>query len=709
MQKYFRARRKFVQLTDYRPMQERLFTPDDTSDKHRARARIEELRQLIRKYDYAYYVEARPLVSDRDYDRLFAELAELERRYPDLVTPDSPTQRVGGQPLEEFAHVEHRRPMLSLANTYTREEVVEFDRRIRQALGDEPYRYCCELKFDGVAISLRYSQGRFAVGATRGDGFIGDDITQNLRTIRALPLAVRPIRVGGVLLTDFEVRGEAYMLRADFERLNRERLAEGEKPFANPRNLTAGTLKLLDPREVARRPLQLVCYYLDSEQVQLESQSANLRLLAELGFPTSPHWRVCPTIDDVFDYIAEWENRRRTLPFDIDGIVVKLDSIEQQQRLGTVARSPRWAIAYKYEAEQARTVLKAITLQVGRTGVVTPVAELEPVFLAGSTVSRATLHNASFVEQLDLRIGDTVYVEKGGEVIPKVVGVDLSARPADAEPWRMPERCPCPHKSKLHRPEGEVNYYCESPACPWQIRRRIEHFASRRAMDIEGLGEKVVAELVEAGLLETVADIYDLHTKRQQLLGRAGWGEKRVQNLLDAIETSKQQPFHRVLYALGIRHVGEETAKLLAEHFGSLDAICRASLDELQAIHEIGPRIAESLRTFCDDPEEREIIRRLRKAGLQFEERRAPRHKHTPLAGQTFVFTGELDSMPRSRAQELVESLGGRASSSVSKSTTFVVVGRDPGSKLAKAQKLGVPTMTESEFLAMLRHHGVSL
>ncbi|RMF36140.1 MAG: NAD-dependent DNA ligase LigA [Chlorobiota bacterium] len=690
-------------------MQEHLFQHTDSDDKRRARQRIEELRALIRKYDYAYYVQAQPLISDRDYDRLFAELVELEQRYPDLVTPDSPTQRVGGQPLEEFAHVQHRTPMLSLANTYTRQEVLDFDRRIRQALGHETYQYCCELKFDGVAVSLRYEEGRFVLGATRGDGLVGDDITANLRTIRSLPLVAQPVTVENVILSNFEVRGEVYMLRRDFEQLNRQRIAEGEKPFANPRNLTAGTLKLLDPRQVAQRPLQLVCYYLDSDQVRLHRQSSNLELLRAMGFPISPHWRLCATLNDVFAFIDQWETRRRELPFDIDGIVVKLDDLEQQRRLGTVARSPRWAIAYKYEAEQARTLLKDIVLQVGRTGVVTPVAELEPVFLAGSTVSRATLHNAAFIEQLDVRIGDTVYVEKGGEVIPKIVGVDLDARPADSTPWRMPTRCPCPHRSRLHRPPGEVNYYCESPACPWQIRRRIEHFASRDAMDIEGLGEKVVAELVEAGFLETIADIYDLASKRDQLVGRPGWGTKRVENLLAAIEASKAQPFHRVLYALGIRHIGEVTAKLLAEHFGSLDAICRATMDELQAIPEIGPRIADSICTFCNDPEERHIITRLKKAGLAFSAQRQSKQSHQPLAGKTFVFTGELDSMTRTQAEELVESLGGRATSSVSRATSYVVVGRSPGSKFTKAQQLGVPILSEREFFELLRTHGVTI
>nr|BAL56002.1 NAD-dependent DNA ligase [uncultured Bacteroidetes bacterium] len=690
-------------------MQEHQFRHSDPDEKRRARQRIEELRSLIRKYDYAYYVQAQPLISDRDYDRLFAELVELEQRYPDLVTPDSPSQRVGGQPLEEFAHVQHRTPMLSLANTYTRQEVLDFDRRIRQALGQEPYQYCCELKFDGVAVSLRYEGGRFVLGATRGDGTVGDDITANLRTIRSLPLVAQPVAVENVVLSDFEVRGEVYMLRRDFEQLNRQRIAEGEKPFANPRNLTAGTLKLLDPRQVAQRPLQLVCYYLDSDQVRLRRQSSNLELLGAMGFPTSPHWLLCATIEEVFAFIDEWETRRRQLPFDIDGIVVKLDDLEQQRRLGTVARSPRWAIAYKYEAEQARTILKDIVLQVGRTGVVTPVAELEPVFLAGSTVSRATLHNAAYIEQLDVRIGDTVYVEKGGEVIPKIVGVDLDARPADSKPWQMPRHCPCPHRSRLHRPAGEVNYYCESPACPWQIRRRIEHFASRDAMDIEGLGEKVVAELVEAGFLETIADIYDLASKRDQLVGRPGWGTKRVENLLAAIEASKAQPFHRVLYALGIRHVGEVTAKLLAEHFGSLDALCRATMDELQAIPEIGPRIADSICTFCNDPEERQLIARLRKAGLAFSAERQSKQSQQPLAGKTFVFTGELDSMTRTQAEELVESLGGRATSSVSKSTSYVVVGHMPGSKFTKAQQLGIPILSERDFLELLRTHGVTI
>ena len=690
-------------------MQEELFTKNDPDDKRRAHERIEELRTLIRKYDYAYYVEAQPLISDRDYDRLLAELVELERRYPDLITPDSPTQRVGGEPLQEFAHVQHRTPMLSLANTYTRQEVLDFDRRIRQALEGEPYQYCCELKYDGVAISLRYEDGRFVLGATRGDGTVGDDVTANLKTIRALPLVVRTVSVDGNPLRSFEVRGEVYMLRRDFEQLNRQRIAQGEKPFANPRNLTAGTIKLLDPRLVAKRPLQLVCYYLECNEVNLRRQSENLRLLHDMGFPTSQHWRVCATIEDVFTYIDEWEHRRRELPFDIDGIVIKLDNLFQQRRLGTVARTPRWAIAYKYEAEQARTLLKDIVLQIGRTGVVTPVAELEPVALAGSTVSRATLHNAAYIEQLDIRIGDTVYVEKGGEVIPKIVGVDMSMRPLDAKPWRMPPHCPCPHRSKLHRPVDEVNYYCESPACPWQIRRRIEHFASRDAMDIEGMGEKVVAELVEAGFLQTIADIYDLKTKRNELIGRPGWGTKRVDNLLTAIEASKAQPFHRVLYGLGMRHVGEVTAKLLADHFGSLDAICQATREELEAIQEIGPRIADSIRTFCDDPEERHIIARLKTAGLMFSTERRPSRAHQPLAGTTFVFTGELESMPRSHAEELVESLGARASSSVSRATSYVVVGHSPGSKFSKAQQFGVPILSEQDFLTLLRTHGLNV
>jgi len=681
--------------------------PQDPQDRRRwAEKRIRELRDLIRLHDYYYYVEAQPRISDREYDALFHELKQLEAEFPDLITPDSPTQRVGGEPLKEFPHVQHRIPMLSLDNTYSREELREFDRRVREALAGEPYRYVAELKYDGVSVSLHYRNGSFVLGASRGDGFTGDDITQNLRTIRSLPLRVRPVEYHGVPLRNFEVRGEVYLLIADFLRLNREREEAGERPFANPRNLAAGTLKLLDPREVAKRPLRLVCYYLLTDEVELQFQSENLQLLRQMGFPTDPHWKLCHTLEDVFAYVDYWEEAREKLPFQIDGIVLKVDSLRQQQLLGTVARAPRWAIAYKYEAKKATTVLKNIVLQVGRTGKVTPVAELEPVFLAGSTISRATLHNADYIAALDLRIGDTVIVEKGGEVIPKVSGVVLEKRPAQAQPYRFPEVCPCPHRQPLYRPPGEVDYYCDHPECPWQIRRRIEHFASRRAMDIEGMGPRVVDQLVQAGLLRNIADIYDLPHHRTKLLALERWGEKSVANLLAAIEASKQRPYPRVLFALGIRFVGEETAKILAAAFPSIDALAQASVEELTAIHGIGDRIAESVYRFFRDPNNQQILERLRRAGLQFAAE-APRvvRKTGFFAGKTFVLTGELASMRREEARREIEARGGRVTDSVSRKTDYLIVGQNPGSKLRKAQELGIPQLSEEQFLQLLKEH----
>ncbi len=678
--------------------------PDPHREKRRrwAERRIQELRELIRLHDYYYYVEAQPRISDREYDALFHELKQLEAEFPELVTPDSPTQRVSGEPLKEFPHVQHRIPMLSLDNTYSRDDVRDFDRRVREALGGEPYRYVAELKYDGVSVSLHYHDGVFVLGASRGDGYTGDDITQNLRTIRTLPLRIRPVEYHGVPLRTFEVRGEVYLLTEDFLRLNREREEAGERPFANPRNLAAGTLKLLDPREVAKRPLRLVCYYLLTDEVELQFQSENLQLLRQMGFPTDPHWRLCETLDDVFAYIDYWDEARERLPFQIDGIVLKIDSLRQQQLLGTVARAPRWAIAYKYEAKKATTVLEAITLQVGRTGKVTPVAEFKPVFLAGSTISRATLHNADYIAKLDLRIGDTVIVEKGGEVIPKVVGVVLEKRPPHAHPYTFPTVCPCPHQQPLYRPPGEVDYYCDHPECPWQIRRRIEHFASRRAMDIEGMGERVVDQLVSAGFLRTIADIYELHRYRHQLIALERWGEKSTDNLLAAIEESK----NRLLYALGIRFVGEETAKILAEAFPSMDQLAAASREELMTIHGIGERIAESVYRFFRDENNRALLERLRRAGLQFAAETPKTRPQTGFfAGKTFVLTGELSTMTRTEARQAIEARGGRVTDSVSRRTDYLIVGRNPGSKLEKARQLGVPVLDEDEFLRLLEEN----
>lgn len=671
---------------------------DNDSNKQE---RAEELRSLIRKYDYAYYVEAHPLVSDREYDSLFRELQDIEREHPELITLDSPTQRVSGEPLKEFPQVTHARPMLSLGNTYSREEVADFDRRARELLEGAAFDYVVELKYDGVAISLTYRDGVLVTGATRGDGVVGDDITQNIKTIGSIPLRVREVEVQGVALRNFEVRGEAYMLNDDFVKLNAEREEAGEKSYANPRNLTAGTLKQLDAREVAKRPLQMVCYYLYTDDLRLTHHSANIALLKDLGFPTGEITAVCSNLDEVFAVIGEYEHKREELPFMIDGIVLKIDSMRQQEELGTVARSPRWAIAYKYEAQKALTRLNSITLQVGRTGAVTPVAELQPVFLAGSTISRATLHNADYIQELDLRVGDMVIIEKGGEVIPKVSGVDTTQRSEDAQPYEFPHSCPCHLQTPLHRPEGEANYYCESPACPWQIRRRIEHFASRRAMDIEGLGEKVVELLVEKQFIHTIADIYDLHLRRDELQKLEGWGEKSVQKLLDGIEASKQQPYSRVLFALGIRFVGEGVAKILAKSFPSLELLQQASVEQLTAVNEIGGRIAQSVLDYCSDEHELALVRRMQAAGVQFEQE-VVEQASSEFAGLTFVLTGELNTMTRTQAGELIEARGGKVSSSVSKKTSYVLAGAAAGSKLQKAIDLGVKVLSEEEFLGMV-------
>lgn len=679
-----------------------LYDTRDGADNSAVVQRIGELRREIRTHDYHYYVESQPVISDREYDRLMQELTELEREYPQFVAPDSPTQRVSGEPLKEFAQVTHERPMLSLSNTYSRDEVLDFDRRVRELLDTVNYRYVAELKYDGVAVSLHYRNGVFSLGATRGNGVVGDDITQNLRTIASVPLAVRPADIGGVPLTNFEVRGEVYMLNNDFLALNEEREAEGEKLFANPRNLTAGTLKLQDPREVAARPLQIVCYNLAVDGAAPRAHSDSLELLRMLGFPTGVY-SLCNTVDELFAFIDSWEGKRSSLPFMIDGIVVKVDSIAQQNALGSVSRFPRWAIAYKYEAQKVRTVLRDILYQVGRTGVVTPVADLEPVFVSGSTVSRATLHNADFIAEKDIRVGDAVLVEKGGEVIPKVVEVVLAERSDDSPPFVFPHVCPCPEQQPLHRYEDEANYYCEYPSCPWQVRRRLAHYASRHAMDIEGLGDKVVDQLVDNRLLVSVADIYELYQHREALVALERWGEKKVDNLLAAVEKSKEQPFARVLYAVGIRFVGEETAKLLAAHFADIHELKDATAERLMAINGIGERMADSIVQFMQDATSRALLHRLELAGVRMvSDSMAAAPASDALAGATFVLTGTLPTMTRDQARALIESHGGKVSGSVSKKTSYVLAGEEAGSKLDKARELGVAVLSEQELLAML-------
>ncbi len=659
-----------------------------------ARQRVRKLREEIREHDYRYYVLAEPTISDEAYDRLLRELQDLEERFPSLRSPDSPTQRVGGEPTKEFGTVIHDPPMLSLGNSYSEEEIRDFDRRVREYLTPDHPRYVAELKFDGVAVAFRYRNGVFTQGATRGDGMQGDDITANLKTIRALPLKLRS---PGRNFSNIEVRGEAFMYRQDFERLNEQRARAGEKLLINPRNATAGTLKLQDPRLVAERPITVLAYTLIAPEARLQSHFDNLRKLRELGLPVSPHVQRCSTIDEAVEFWKSWEERRDTLPFDIDGVVVKVDSLEQQELLGTIAKSPRWAIAFKFASRKAESILRGITLQVGRVGTITPVAELEPVFLGGTTVSRATLHNSDYIAELDLRIGDTVIVEKGGDVIPKVSGVVAGKRPPGTRPFTMPVACPvC--GSPIYRPEDEANYFCDNAECPAQVKGRIEHFAARGAMDIEGLGEAAVHQLVELALVRNVADLYELHRHRRQLEALERWGEKSVNNLLTAIDRSRKQPFHRVLFALGIRHVGAGVARVLADNLGSVDRLQEADVADLEAVTTIGPTIAESVVHFFRDAHNRDLVRRLRAAGLNLAAKQKP---GGTLAGTTFVLTGTLPTLSREEAKRFIEERGGVVTGSVSKKTHYVVVGDDAGSKLARARELGIPTISEEELFSL--------
>ncbi len=660
------------------------------------RKRVEALRKELQDHDYRYYVLSQPTISDEEYDRLMRELVELERANPSFLTPDSPSQRVGGEPTKEFPTVTHTVPMLSLANTYNEDEVRDFDRRVQSLLNKATYKYVCELKFDGIAVSLVYKRGLFVRGATRGDGSQGDEITQNLKTIRSIPLRLRESKKG---FENVEVRGEVYMNREDFRHMNEERELAGEKTFVNPRNSAAGTLKLQDSKVVAERPLNFGAYSLRSENSDLRSHAENLQTLRSLGFPVSHHVQVCSSVNQVVEYWKKWEGRRESLPYDIDGVVVKVDSIQQQGQLGTIAKSPRWAIAFKFATRKAEAVLKDIRLQVGRVGTITPVAELQPVFLGGSTVSRATLHNEDYIKELDIRVGDTVVVEKGGDVIPKVSGVILEKRPAGSKSFSMPRACPeC--GSRLIRPADEANYYCENAECPAQVTGRIGHFAHRGAMDIEGLGEAIIDQLVAPGFVRNFADLYDLHRHRKDLVKLERWGEKSVENLLQAIESSKQKPFPRVLFGLGIHHVGSGVALLLAKHFHSIANLMDATEEQLQTLQGIGPKIGESVYQFFRDRNNRKLVERLEKAGVSLEERRnVPSLR---LSGKTFVLTGTLASMTRSEAKERIEGLGGVVASNVSRQTDYVVAGEEPGSKFNKAKQLGISILDEREFQKLL-------
>lgn len=665
--------------------------------KEELKKRADQLRILIEEHNYKYYILADPAISDYEYDKLMRELIDLENSNPDLITANSPTQRVGGQPTKEFPPFIHSKPMLSLSNTYNESELNDFDRRVKSALAGEDYEYVAELKLDGAAITLIYRDGNFITGATRGDGFQGDEITNNLKTIRSIPLKLRTDKKE---LLNIEARGEVFMRHSDFIKINSEKELSGEKLFANPRNAAAGTLKLQDPKTVSERNLSIFTYYLLPENYESDSHYNNLKVLARIGLPVNPNYRLCKNIKEVMEYCNEWEKKRDKLPYDIDGVVLKVNSLRQQNILGAIAKSPRWAIAYKFEAKKALTKLKDITLQVGRIGTITPVAELESVLLAGSTISRATLHNENFINENDIRVGDFVWIEKGGDVIPKVTGVELSKRDSGLEPFKMPGVCPVCGDAII-KLEDEAAYYCENSQCPAQVKGRITHFASRTAMDIEGLGEAIVEQLVDNKFINNIADIYSLKDRYDELINLERQGKKSISNLIDSIGKSKVKPFAKTLFGLGIRYVGSGTAKILAENFKNIDELMQSDAEKLQSFYEIGPRIASSVERFFKDKNNIKIIERLKSAGLNFTGDNKSDSAKKILSGKTFVLTGELTTMTRDEAKELLESLGGKVTAAVSKKTNFVVVGSNPGSKYDKALSLNVPVLNEDEFKKM--------
>lgn len=658
--------------------------------------RIEKLRQEIRKHDYLYYVRNEPIVSDYEYDLLMQELIALEKDHPEYVTPDSPTQRVGGEPTEEFPTVVHPALMLSLDNTYSHDDLRDFHRRVTELLPGEDIEYVTELKIDGVAVSLRYADGFFVQGATRGDGVRGDDITPNLRTIKSVPLRLLSDDPG---LMNIEVRGEVYIPKPIFRRMNAERESRGEKRFANPRNAAAGSLKLQDPRLVAQRGLEIFIYALTSEGEAL-SHFESLGLLDTIGFRVNPNATLCSSIDEVLASCASWEMKRHDLDYETDGMVIKVNSPLQQRKLGSTAKSPRWMIAYKFPTQEATTLLRDVILQVGRTGAVTPVAILEPVQLLGTTISRATLHNFEEMKRKDIRIGDSVVLEKGGEVIPKVIRVIREKRPKGTTPFGEPRRCPICGGPLVRLPD-EVAVRCENVMCPAQLKRRLFHFSSRGAMDIEGLGTALVDQLVEGRRVQDYGDLYSL--TEEDLIRLERMGEKSARNVVAAIAKSKNNPLYRLIFALGIRHIGVTAARILAEHFRSIDELRMSSQETLDAIREIGPTMAASIVAFFANKQNLAVLEKLRRAGVAFETAGRDREEEgLPLADKTFVLTGTLKKYTREEAGELIRSLGGKISSSVSTRTDYVVVGDHPGAKLKKAMQLFITTLTEEQFGELL-------
>ena len=664
-----------------------------------AKKRIDELSAELKQHNYNYYVLAMPTISDMDFDFKLKELAELEKQFPEFADPDSPTQRVGGEVTKEFETVRHKWPMLSLGNTYNEQELVDFDERVRKAIGDD-FEYVCELKFDGLSMSLTYENGKLQRAVTRGDGVQGDDVTTNVRTIHSIPKKLAP----GNYPDHFEIRGEVFMHLKAFERLNNERIEQGELPYANPRNFASGTIKMQDSAEVAKRPLDSFQYFLYTDKQLFKTHWESLQAVKEWGFHVNEHSKLCKGIDDILEFIAVWDKKRFELSYDIDGIVLKINSYAQQQELGFTAKSPRWAISYKFKAQSVETILEKVTYQVGRTGSVTPVANLKPVLLAGTTVKRASLHNANEILRLDLHEGDSVYVEKGGEIIPKITGVNEAKRKAGARPIEYITHCPeC--NAELIRKEGEANHYCPNDeGCPPQIMGKMQHFIGRKAMNIDGLGDETIVTLYERGFIKHISDIYELHTHSEELKQMDRFGERSIANMLDGIEKSKQMPFEKVLFGMGIRYVGETVAKKLVAHFKNIDALMAATIEELNAVEEIGPRIAESLVEYWANPQHVEQIEQLRAQGLQLvaEEKEVVLASES-LSGKTFIISGVFETYSRDELKDMIEQNGGKILSSISPKLNYLVAGDNMGpAKLEKANKLGIPIISDKELLAML-------
>lgn len=670
-------------------------------DKKEAKEKIEQLVEQLNRYAYEYYVLDKPTVPDAVYDQKFQQLLELEERFPDLVLDHSPTQRVGDEPLDAFEKVEHTVPMLSLGNAFDETELRDFDRRVRTGL-HEDVAYICELKIDGLAVSLTYENGKFVRGATRGDGRIGEDITSNLRTIRSVPLTIRE-------KSKLEVRGEAFMPKTSFIKLNEKREKAGESLFANPRNAAAGSLRQLDPKIAAARNLDLFLFGYGEWEVEKEihTHSERLQFLQELGFKINPEWKKCSSIDEVIEYVNYWTENRSQLPYEIDGIVIKVDDLRQQEQLGYTARSPRWAIAYKFPAQEAVTTINDIELSVGRTGVVTPTAILTPVFIDGSTVSRATLHNADQIRELDIRLGDTVIIKKAGDIIPQVVRVIKEERSGDEVPYEMPEDCPACGTELVHL-DDEVALRCMNPDCPAQLKEGIIHFVSRDAMNIDGLGEKVIEQLFQEELVNSIDDLYRL--TREQLLPLERMGEKSVSNLLNAIEASKENSLERLIFGLGIRHIGAKAADILAREFETMERLQRATFDELIAIDEIGEKMAQAVIHYFSQEKVVELIQKLKDLGINMTYKGRTEvdvdEEANEFLNKTFVLTGKLENFTRKEAKDLIEAYGGKVTSSVSKNTDVVIAGEAAGSKYDRATKLGITIWDEATFQEMIK--GVS-